>query len=274
MLMIFAKKFGNDRRGVIGILFGLFLVPVIAFVGAAVDYGLAFSAKTRLQAVTDIAAQAGARLPATANANRKDAALKSFNANMIGARFVAPEPQIQASNSGVTVIATTAVPTAFMGLIGINTINVNASAKARSQIQNGGVACLVALNENSPDGLHMQGINKMSSPDCWTWVNSKAATSINAVGAASSVAQGFCTAGEISGREHFSPPPFAGCDLIDDPFKKQINDQWVRTLCRPAFTAATLSSSRTLTSRWHLVSMSFVTVTCKFRLAPLWLAMA
>ena len=118
-----------------------------------------------------------------------------------------------------------------MALIGINTINVNASAKARSQIQNGGVACLVALNENSPDGLHMQGINKMSSPDCWTWVNSKAATSINAVGAASSVAQGFCTAGEISGREHFSPPPFAGCDRIDDPFKKQINDQWVPSTC-------------------------------------------
>jgi Flp pilus assembly protein TadG len=228
----FAKKFANDRRGAIAILFALILVPAVAFVGAAVDYALAFSAQTRLQAVTDIAAQAGARLPATANANRKEAALKSFNANMIGARFVAPEPQIQASNSGVSVTATTAVPTAFMGVVGISTINVSASAKARSQIQNGGVACLLALNETSPDGLHMQGINKVSSPDCWAWVNSTASTSINATGAASGVAQGFCTAGEVDGGEHFTPVPFAGCDPMADPFYEQIAKQWVPTTCQ------------------------------------------
>jgi len=165
----FVNKFGSDRRGTIAILFAATLVPVAAFVGAAVDYAQALSAKTRLQSVTDIAAQAGARLPATANANRVEAALKSFNANIIGARFSASAPIIEASNSGVSVTATTTVPTAFMGLVGVSSIEVQASAQARSQIQNGGVACLLALNPSSPDGLHLQGINKVA-PRRIEWV--------------------------------------------------------------------------------------------------------
>jgi Putative Flp pilus-assembly TadE/G-like len=226
------REFLTDRRGTIAIVFGLAFVPFVAFAGSAIDYGRALSAKTRLQSVVDIAAQAGARLPATANANRETAARKSFVANMLGAQFASPvTPNIDASNSGVVVSAVTTVPTVIMGVVGINEIEINARAAARSQIQNGGVACLLALNETSIDGLHMQGVNKVSSPDCWAWVNSTATTSINATGAASGVAQGFCTAGHVDGAEHFSPRPFTGCDRMEDPFKQQINDQWVPSTC-------------------------------------------
>lgn len=231
MIALTFQKFSSDRRGTIAILFALILVPAVSFVGSAVDYARALSAKTRLQSVTDIAAQAGARLPATANANRSDAALKSFNANMVGAQFSATTPIIEASNSGVSVHSTASVPTAFMGLVGVNSIEVEASASARSQIQNGGVACLLALSRTSPDGLHMQGVNKVYSPDCWAWVNSTASTSINATGAATGVAQGFCTAGEIDGSEHFTPVPFSGCDPLEDPFHKQMAVQYVPTAC-------------------------------------------
>lgn len=231
MNMTFIHQFGNDRRGVIAILFALILVPAVAFVGSAVDYARALSVQTRLQSVTDIAAQAGARLPATANANRMEAALKSFNANMVNAKITAAPPSIEASNSGVSVTATSSVPTAFMGLIGVENIDVAASASARSQIQNGGVACLLALSPSSLDGLHMQGINKISSPDCWAWVNSTASSSINATGAATGVAQGFCTAGQVDGNEHFTPVPFPGCDPMEDPFYEKISNQWVPTSC-------------------------------------------
>jgi hypothetical protein len=225
------KNFSRSTNGSIAIVFALAALPATLIVGAAVDYGTALRAKTRLQAVTDIAAQAGARLPATANANRTEAALKSFNANMINASFTANTPQIDANNSGVSVSATAAVKTSFMGLIGIASIGIKSEAQARSQIQNGGVACLLALNESTPDGLHMQGINKVSSPDCWAWINSTASTSINATGAASGVAQGFCTAGEIDGSEHFNPMPYAGCDPMADPFKEQINNLNVNATC-------------------------------------------
>lgn len=231
MSVKFITKFSNDRDGAIAIIFALTLIPAIAVVGSAIDYARALSVQTRLQSVTDIAAQAGARLPATANANRMQAALDSFNVNIAGASITTVVPTIEASNSGVTVTATTSVPTAFMGLVGFSNIDVEARASARSQIQNGGVVCLLALSPSSIDGLHMQGVNKVSSPDCWAWINSTASTSINATGAASGVAQGFCTAGHIDGSEHFKPSPHAGCDPMDDPFYEKISKHWVPTSC-------------------------------------------
>jgi Flp pilus assembly protein TadG len=225
------SKFGQDRRGATAMLFAFIAVPSVAFVGSAVDYGRALSVKTRLQAVTDIAAAAGARLPATSNANRIEAANKSFTANMLRADVTAGTPHVEANNSTVSVTAISTVPTTFMGLVGIKSIDVQAQASARSQIQNGGVACLLALNETSPDGLHLQGINKVSSPDCWAWVNSTASTSINATGAASGSAQGFCTAGQIDGSEHFTPMPYAGCDPMEDPFHDMLANHSVPTSC-------------------------------------------
>jgi len=238
MNLVPLKNFASDRRGTMAIIFALVAVPVVTFVGAAVDYGQALSVKTRLQAITDIAAAAGARLPATANQNRVDAVLKSFNSNLqvvpsASDNLSSPSiiPTIQASNAQVSVSATATVQTAFMGLIGIRSIDVEANSKARSQIQNGGVTCLLALNPTTPDGLHLQGINKVSSSDCWAWINSTSSTSINATGASSGTAQGFCTAGSITGAEHFSPPPYSSCDPMSDPFYSKFENYNVATSC-------------------------------------------
>ena len=198
------------------------MIPMVAFVGSAIDYARALSAKTRLQAITDIAAQAGARIPATANANRFEAAIKSFQINAEGTVAAQSTPIIKATNAEVQVTASAVVPTTFMKIAGINEVTVNAESIARPQIENGGVACLLALNENAPEGLHMQGINQLQSPDCWTWVNAKSSESINSVGAAAGLAQGFCTQGEVVGAEHFKPMPFTGCSPMEDPFKHKI----------------------------------------------------
>lgn len=213
------KSFLSDRRGSVAIIFSFAMVPIVAFVGSSIDYARALSAKTRLQAITDIAAQAGARIPATANANRIEAATKSFAVNAQGTVAAAINPVISASNAEVSVSASGYVPTTFMKIVGIEEVQITAEATARPQIENGGVACLLALNENAPEGLHMQGINQLQSPDCWAWVNSSSSESINAVGAASGSAQGFCTQGEVVGPELFNPAPYTGCSPLPDPFK-------------------------------------------------------
>ncbi len=213
----------QDNAGSIGILFSLIAVPVVAVVGAAIDYGMALNARTELQAAVDMAAAAGARLPATSNQNRTEAVLASFNAGVAGRNFTASTPKIDASNSKVAVVASASVPTSFMGILGFMSLTVSAETEARSQIENGGVACLVALNPNAPEGLHMQGINKFASQDCWAWVNSTSSESINADGAAEGFAQGFCTAGGVVGPEHFHPSPFTECDPMEDPFKGKIS---------------------------------------------------
>lgn len=217
------RKFGANQCGNVGIIFGLMLVPLLAVTGAAVDYGRAVSAKSKLQGIVDAAANAGARLPATANQNREKAVLAVFNANVDGTELERVQPQVQASNADTSVKATYTMQTSLLGLIGIDEIDVTAKTTSRSQIENGGVVCLLALNPDTPDGLHMQGINKTSQRNCWTWVNSKNATAINAVGAAAGTAQGFCTAGGVVGSERFTPKPYQGCDAFEDPFEAKFS---------------------------------------------------
>src|SRR5829696_8901599 len=50
------RGFRDDRRGTTAVLFGLSVIPVMAIVGSAVDYGRASAARTELQRAVDAAA--------------------------------------------------------------------------------------------------------------------------------------------------------------------------------------------------------------------------
>jgi Flp pilus assembly protein TadG len=225
------KKFGASEGGNVAMIFGMMLIPVLAVTGGAVDYGRAVAAKSKLQGIVDAAANAGARLPATANQNREKAVLSVFDANVAGTELADVKPQVNATNADTSVQATYTLETSLLGLIGIEEIDVTAKTTSRSQIENGGVVCLLALNPDTPDGLHLQGINKTSQRNCWAWVNSTSATSINAVGASAGTAQGFCTAGGVVGAEHFTPAPYKGCDAFEDPFAEKFASLSPATSC-------------------------------------------
>jgi Flp pilus assembly protein TadG len=225
------NKLLSDRRGSIGFLFALTTIPVTLITGMAVDYAEALRARERLQHAVDASASAGARLPATANQNRLAQAQSIFNANVSNSALSGVVPQIQASNAEVSVQASYTSPTRFMGIIGVASLEVSARTTARSQIQNGGMICLLALNPTTENGLHLQGINKLSSDNCWAWVNSTSASAINAVGASTGSAQGFCSAGGVAGAEHFTPAPYTGCDPFADPFKTKINGYNAPSAC-------------------------------------------
>mgnify|MGYP003342298869 CR=1 FL=1 len=50
------------------------------------------------------------------------------------------------------------------------------------------------MNPSTSDGFHIQGTDKVADRNCWAWVNSTAAGSMNAVGTATATGAGFCTA--------------------------------------------------------------------------------
>ena len=213
------SNFNEQIDGNVGIFFALALIPMLSIIGASIDLGQAYTYKKQLQELTDAASVAGARLPATSNDNRMNAIVTNFEHNAATKNLINLKPEYTANNAEVGVKATATSPTTILKLLGVDGIPVEAKTRARSQVQNGGVICLLALDENAPEGLHLQGINKMSQQDCWAWVNSKADTAINAVGASTGKAQGFCVAGGVLGADHFAPPPFRGCDPYADPFK-------------------------------------------------------
>ena len=208
--------FVSCERGTVAILFGLALIPVALAAGISIDYAGALNARQQLQNAVDAAAIAGARIPATANQNRANAASLAFAANVAQTPLKDVEPNITATNESVEVRATYLYPTTFTSIAGI------VSTQARSQIENGGVACLIALNRDLSEGLRIQGVKKQAAENCWAWVNSSSSTSINAVGASSGKAQGYCTAGGVVGADHFSPRPYTGCDVLEDPFAAKL----------------------------------------------------
>lgn len=210
--LLFAFK--NENKGNVAMLFGLFILPMFATIGMAIDYGQAITAHQKLQTLVDKAAIAGARLPATNSANRIKAAKDFFADNLIHSGLDGVTSEIEGNNAQVSVSAAYRKPTAIMKLFGHTHFDLSANALARAQVDNGGVACLLALNETTSNGLHMQGINKTSSDNCWAWVNSDNPTSINASGAALGTAQGFCTHGGVVGADHFSPRPYSECDRL------------------------------------------------------------
>lgn len=217
------KRFVRNDRGAIAIQFGLVIVPMVALSGIAIDYSKYLDVKGQLQQVADSSAIAGARLPATSATNRYDAAQHMLQASLTASKLEGVTSSVQASNANVRVEVNYAMKTSFMNVMGVKKLDIKLSTAAQSQVENGGVACMLALNETSPDGLHLQGINKVSSRNCWTWVNSNSSTAINAVGAAMGTGQGFCSHGGSSGAGHFQPQPYRECDKMEDPFQSKFH---------------------------------------------------
>jgi Flp pilus assembly protein TadG len=127
--MLFARFFRN-REGGVAPLLALGIVPLVAAVGAAVDYSRAGSVRTAMQAAGDATALMLAKSASTLTANQlQQNATSYFQAN-----FNRPEAQnLQVSatygqgSSGftVTVNGSANVSTSFMGLAGVSQIPIS-----------------------------------------------------------------------------------------------------------------------------------------------------
>src|SRR3954447_14011233 len=84
MLIRLFKSFASDRRANILPIFGLTLIPMLALIGAAVDYSRANSVKAALQAALDSTALAmAARAPSLNATDLKTQAQAYFDALFI-----------------------------------------------------------------------------------------------------------------------------------------------------------------------------------------------
>lgn len=131
--------FRDENKGNVGMLFGLLILPMVATVGMAIDYGQAISAHQKLQTLVDKAAIAGARLPATTSANRIEAATEFFQDNLEHSGLTGITPVFKGNNTEVSVSAKYAQPTAIMKLFGHTEFQLSAMAVARPQVDNGGI---------------------------------------------------------------------------------------------------------------------------------------
>lgn len=128
------SRFLTDQRGGVAVVFSLALVPMLCFIGAAVDYSRLASAKSHVQQALDAAAlEAGRRTianldptPAARNQHVRavyDANLSSFT-DLTTTNFSVSE-----ANLVLTLDASGTVKLAFGGILGIDSVTVGAQAQ-------------------------------------------------------------------------------------------------------------------------------------------------
>ncbi len=131
----------KGERGVATILVAMFLILFVSCIGLAVDMGRAYIVKTALSTAVDGAALAAARLLPQGQSAASAAAINIFNANFppgfLGVGAISTYPVFGTTSDGsdlITITVTTNIPTTFMKVAGINTVNLMASGQATRRV--------------------------------------------------------------------------------------------------------------------------------------------
>ena len=131
-----ASRFAGANQGNIAILFGIAVVPIISFVGAAVDYTRANSARSSMQAALDSTALMLAKdlTDGTITTSQINAKAETISRPSIPipmpSRLGSTRPIRQHAGNGSTIVVNGNgnIDTSFMRLAGIPNINFNISA--------------------------------------------------------------------------------------------------------------------------------------------------
>ncbi len=130
-----ARRFGGARDGNIAIIFGLAVIPMLAFVGAAIDYSRANDLKADMQVALDSTALMVSKTASTMTAAQIQSSAHSY--------FLALFQQPDAENiqftatysstggSNVVIDGSADMATDFMGLLGLQSISITGSSTAK-----------------------------------------------------------------------------------------------------------------------------------------------
>ena len=133
MLMLLTR-FLRDRKASVAPLLALSAFPLLGFVGAAVDYSNASSARTSMQSALDSTALMLSKTAGSLNQTQlQQSATALFNANFNRPEALEPNVTVaygqQANGSAVTVTGSATIQTKFMGALGFPTINISSTAR-------------------------------------------------------------------------------------------------------------------------------------------------
>jgi Flp pilus assembly protein TadG len=177
------------------VLFAFGLSVVLAFLALAVDVGMLFQAKRKLQIAADAAAIAGAQdflfnqSATTAKSVGKAASSANGYTNASGGVVVTmsvpPADGAAAGASGdVEAVVSAPINTFFMGLLGTNSMTLKARAVAGAPTN--GSACIWLMNATSTD-LYLQGSYDIEAPSCGIYANSTSSSAVSVTGGGGTV---------------------------------------------------------------------------------------
>jgi Flp pilus assembly protein TadG len=127
-------RFAANQRGNVAVIFAIATIPLIAFVGASVDYSRANSLRTKFQDALDSTSLMLAKEAANESATQLQAnAVKYFNAlfnDPVTTNISISASYTTTAGSQVLVSGTGSVPTSFMRVLGYQTLTIGGSSTA------------------------------------------------------------------------------------------------------------------------------------------------
>lgn len=129
-------RFLGDHTASVAPLLALVTIPLLAFVGSAVDYSRAASVRTSLQAALDSTALMLSKSAHTLNETQlQEQAVKLFSANFNRPEASAPQVAVAYTVSvggyAINVTGATSIPTHFMNIFGVPVINLSSTATVK-----------------------------------------------------------------------------------------------------------------------------------------------
>ena len=126
------RDFGAARAGNVAVIFGIASFPILVSIGAAIDYSRASDMKAKMQAAVDSVALMLSKEAATDTAGQLQTNASNYFSSMFHPPGVknAAVAAVYSTTDGTQILVkgTASVPTAFMGLFGVDTVDIGASS--------------------------------------------------------------------------------------------------------------------------------------------------
>lgn len=128
MLRLFRPQ---DKNGGVAIMFALAILPIMALMGAAIDYSWASLERTRMQKAIDAAALTLAKMMPIDQATLDLRGRQFFDANMTGSKITGVQLTIVATTGKIDLDASATYNTQLFNVLGVYQIQLGAHAEAR-----------------------------------------------------------------------------------------------------------------------------------------------
>lgn len=126
-----ARRFAQNERGTIAVLFALLLLPILGIVFGGIDYSRAMSVQSQLQTAADSAANSAASRLAEGTAKAEAAFKAAFRANLPDDLKDQPyEISISGNGQKLSVELATSVPTTMVAMLGVSKLDIAVAATA------------------------------------------------------------------------------------------------------------------------------------------------
>lgn len=124
------SEFKSDKRGNVAILFAITVIPMLGLVGAAIDYSNAIRLKQKIASTIDAAALAAGSAVDLTIEDRKALAEEFIDANFTTlVSGTVGTPSVTISDSTINIKLAGSMPTTFLAVMGLQSVDVSASTE-------------------------------------------------------------------------------------------------------------------------------------------------